>query len=357
MGKFEFLCRWLIILALWQPAMALAETPSPPAEINCSIANPYKGALFATLYKDTEKTAKALCSAIVAYRFQGRTSIDTASILADFAKRSEESLDRLHLNKAANYRAQFSTLKDTFNAFQIRSTAKLPEFIVQTRTGTVEAYFQPLKNQTPRFNIIESEECKNLLPQDSSCKKVFDEFQNAFNPYRSAYNNVYNNDELLAKLAGQWDKFLDASKSQTFLEVWLTTGWFEWGWFGLNKTPHFKKDYLVGPPPYQMVALHPQLIYDFSTKSSTQNEVGLAVEWIGVNFWNWKVPVGASFTTAYVSRSGVNDFGHGVMLHLFNSYAAGWARHGSVDTFYVTIDLLKAVQSKKSQYDKYMNYL
>lgn len=330
---------WLMLLVLWQPSIA-AEKEA--VQYDCTIAHPYSGKLFADLYKTTESTAKTLCTALI------RSKLDpdprTAPSLIDFATESEQTLNRLKLEESADYHQQFKALRKTFEGFNAKNIT-LPEFKI---AGTVEGnkgYFEPLEGAPDRFVIKEVGQCKTTSP--STCKEIFREFQSAFNPYRAAYDNVYDNTKLLLDLADRWDKFLDVSKSQTVLEVELTT-WVNQG--------HFKKDHLVGPPPYQVIALHPQLIYDSMRKSSigSKEEAGLAVEWAGVNFWDLKLPLGISLASAYVSRDNANDFGHGVMLHIMNHYAVGWARHGGDDSFYVTIDLLKAIQSKKSQFDKYV---
>jgi len=80
------------------------------------------------------------------------------------------------------------------------------------------------------------------------------------------------------------------------------------------------------------------------------------VEWLGVNFWDLKVPLGISLASTYVDRPEVEDLGHGLMLHINNHYALGWARYDDVNSFYVTIDLLKMFEDKKKQYDKYLDY-
>ena len=81
---------------------------------------------------------------------------------------------------------------------------------------------------------------------------------------------------------------------------------------------------------------------------------GLAVEWLGINFWDWKVPFGISYTTTYVDRAGFDDKGKGIMIHINNHYAIGWAEHGDEDTVYVTIDLLKLFERKQQQYQSYL---
>lgn len=327
------------LLTLWQPAVARC------GDIDCTLKQPYKGELFASLYKSTEKTAKLLCSALIASRIDPNAEFNFT--LANFGKESEQALDNLNLSGRAAYKEQFSALIKTFSSFDVK-TPLLPEFKYQrsVETGKPEGFFDPLAVRVDRFLINDDERCKTVSG-GKSCSEIYKDFGDAFNPYRSGYNNSYDNTKQLVDLASSWDKFLETSKSQTFLEVLMTT----WA-----HNDHFKKDFLVGPPSYQVIGLHPQLIYDTMSKATSgeQTEIGLAVEWLGVNFWDWKLPLGASFASAYVSRAGVNDVGHGIMLHIMNSYAVGWANRGGENSFYVTIDLLKMLQDKKKQYNKYV---
>lgn len=140
---------------------------------------------------------------------------------------------------------------------------------------------------------------------------------------------------------------MEASKSQTALEVFLTTY--------ANKK-HFKKDHLVAPPPLQIIALHPNMVYNSLEKAADGNqlEFGLGVEWIGVNFWDWKVPFGASLASVYIDRAEVKDVGHGFQFHFYNQYSIGWAKHDHDDSFYVTIDLLKLFEDKRKKMDEYL---
>lgn len=334
-----FLC--LVLVALSQPSITIADE-----SIDCTVES-YRGKLFVSLYETTEQTAKTLCNELIRSRIDSNNA-DIGSILVNFAVKSEQALDELKLDNSANYKGQFDALRKTFGHFDSKN-AMMPEFKTST-DDEVTGFFEPLEERTYRFVIKEVEYCATVRP-GSSCEAIFSDFADAFNPYRSAYNNVYaTNTELLAKMGKRWDTFLEVSKSQTALEVWLTT----WA-----NSKHFKKDHLVGPPSYQIIALHPQLIYDSMDKApdGSNKELGFAVEWGGVNFWDLKIPLGISFASVYVDRANVQDEGHGAMLHINNHYAIGWAKHDGADSVYFTIDLLKMFEEKKEQYDKYVkNY-
>jgi hypothetical protein len=342
--KIMPLCMCFIFMALWiQPGAISAEEKS----IDCTVT-PYNGSLFADLYKSSEDTAQALCSEIMWWK-SGQIRAGSANIrpiLKDFAEKAQNTLDEKNVINAGDYKSQFDALRGTFEKFDIIK-ARVPEFIVKTAMiSGVEGYFEPLEDeQTGRFQIEEVELCKTISP-DSSCRSIFEDFASAFNPYRSVYDRVYDNTDRLAELGREWDTFLEVSKSQTFLEVWLTT------WFNRK---HFKRNKLVGPPEFQVIALHPQLVYDRMSKApdGSNQELGLAVEWIGINFWDLKVPLGISLASIHVDRPVEKEAGHGAMLHFYNKYGIGWARHGDKDSFYITIDLLKMLERKKETYDRY----
>jgi len=342
-SKTLALCLSLTLIVLWHPSSVIA---SKNTSIDCTVA-PYNGTLFASLYETTEETAKTFCQAIMRSTIS-QNNIDNThigSILSDFAVKSEQALDEKKLINSADYKAQFKALKRTLGNFDIKKIM-MPEFKVKpSMTSGAEGYFEPLEEAPNRFKINEVEYCRTIS-SDSNCKAIFEDFASAFNPYRSAYDNVYDNTKLLSELGEQWDNFLYISKSQTILEVWLTT------WANYR---HFKKDHLVGPPGFQVIAFHPQLVYDSMSNASdgSNQELGLAVEWIGVNFWNLKIPLGLSFTSIYTDRANEKDTGHGALLHIYNHYGVGWARHKDEDSFYITIDLLKMFEEKKVEYDKY----
>jgi len=316
--------------------------------IDCTV-DAYNGELFVGLYNKTKVTAKALCNEFLLFRGANNVANNVTLRLAfiEFAQEAKDSLDSKGMNESADYKKQFDNLKATFSDFTF-DDIKLPEFKTQNPFGDADfkGYFEP--GGGDRFVINQVQHCDSVSA-GMSCVDIFKDFKNAFNPYRSVYNNIYDNRQLLSELGSRWDKFLDVSKSQTFLEVYLTTA--------INAS-HFKKDHLVGPPDYQIIALHPQLIYDSMDKApdGSKQELGLAVEWLGINFWDWKIPLGLSAASVYVDRAGVDDVGHGVMLHVYNHYAIGWADHGGDDSVYITIDLLKLFEEKKDKYDTYLSY-
>lgn len=336
-----------VALVVLVAGIARAEAPA----VDCSV-EPYAGERFAQLYAKTRQVARRFCQTLVEAGIGGK-SVDMTYLnsqargfLSDFAREAQTALDTRGLDAAADYDAQFEALGAQFGRFDFNDMA-LPELRVRRdiASGGVEGWFSSLEPAPPRFSIDEVAHCRTL---GASCRAIFEDFAGAFNPYRSAYDRAYDNSALLEALSRRWDRFLELSKSQTFIEVWLTT---------LYHRNHFKQDHLVGPPESQVIALHPHLVYSDMNGAADgdRQELGLALEWIGINFWDWSLPLGISYTTTYVDRAGFDDTGQGVMVHINNHYAIGWAEHGDEDTLFFTIDLLKMLEDKERKYRSYVN--
>ena len=318
--------------------------------VDCTIQHPYDGEVFKDFYDKTEQTAGIFCQELMKAKINREDPDNTRarSLLEKYADDAKQALDKKGLSDSAAYGDQFKLLKSEFAKFDFKSIS-LPDFVVENEFGTnnTQGFFQPPGGKP--FTINQSNTCEVIAP-GKSCVDIFEEFKAAFGPYRSAYDNVYDqkNAELLTDLSRQWDRFLEASKSQTFLEVMATTF--------VNRS-HFKKNFLVGPPKYQVIALHPELIYAHIKGGSdgASDNMGLAIEWFGVNAWDWKVPFGISFASTYIDSASIKNKGNGIMLHFYNHYSLGWSKHGSENVYYVTIDLFKMYEDKRSQYQSYLD--
>ena len=311
--------------------------------------------VYKDVYEQAKSVARDVCLSISrtlildpSERQQG-VDADLQHSLAEFAAFSAQALisdfgssTTIKLNDNA------TEMKQQLASIDI-ATGKLPEF----RTGPAEdegfeGYFTT--GDKPRFQYPEnSPECTQVRGANKNCKALFDDFAAAFNAYRKAYDNVVTstNKVLLNAINRGWDDFLDVSKSQTGLEVWLTTLW---------HSRHFKKDHIVGPPSSQIIALHPQLVYEYvdGAVDGDNAEFGVAVEWLGINFWNKKMPFGFSVASVYTDRVSIADIRTGVMLHLDNKYSIGWGYRDGENSVYFSLDLLTLFQSKRQQYDRYI---
>lgn len=149
----------------------------------------------------------------------------------------------------------------------------------------------------------------------------------------------------------EWMKFIDESRSQTFIDIATTSFIYEWR-YG-NGEHDFQS-----PPEVQWFVLHPSVLIEnvSNAEDGQQLQESLALEVIGFNYWNEKCfgfACGASLIVNYTDRENVDDTGWGVMLHADNSYSFGFTRHGGDSGFFVTVDLLKLFQDKKSSFQQY----
>jgi hypothetical protein len=329
-----------LLLALALPCLA---ANAADRALDCTPPT-YDGQLFTRTFNQAKVTAAALCDAIK--QELAGVPVDTALLESQLLRLHEvaaEDLASRKLQDPASYADQFAGLKARFTGVMVRNL-RLPEFVVKPSSDD-----QP---STAGFNgipdgVMALRICVNSAPENQ-CVATFEDFEEAFNAYRGPFESLFDNTAMLESLSGDWDRFLEVSKSQTALEVILTT------WFNRK---HFQKDHLVGPPPRQVIALHPDLAYSYirSKPDGKNDDIGLSVEWLGVNFWNWKVPLGISVATLYFDKAGIKDAGIGAQLHAYNRFSVGWSRHGSKNVYYLNMDLLKLFEEKSQQYKKYLD--
>jgi hypothetical protein len=304
------------------------------------------------LFNKSKEVSSVFCKQYIQY-LSDRRNFNNSKIqltLVEYSAKANQALNARVDDKSEAYKSQFRELTNTFSVFDY-DDVRLPELVVEPslqRGGSNKAYFTSLINDdVPRIDIDLADSCTSSVA-GRGCTDIYKDFKNAFNLYRSTYNNIYDNTLLLNHLTLRWDEFLDVSKSQTALEVALTTWWHR---------DHFKADHIVGPPDSQVIALHPRLIFAYIDKAAdgSNADIGLAVEWLGLNYWDWKVPFGFSVTSVYMDRADLDDVGHGVMLHFYNHYSIGWSDHGDKNAVYLSLDLLKLFEGKKQQYESYLS--
>lgn len=152
----------------------------------------------------------------------------------------------------------------------------------------------------------------------------------------------------LIEVDATWDRFVTDARSQTFSDIWATTWFYE--------KPSSFDEKLNPPPSVQVFLFHPSIIIE-NVKAAIDGEQlkeGIAIEVLGFNWWDkttspCNIACGASFTMTYSDRPGVKDEGYGLMFHIDNKYSFGFSKHGDDTGYYVTIDLLKFLEDKKSQ--------
>jgi len=317
-------------------------------QIDCSVGE-YNGTVFTEIHEAGRATGSQLCKSLLLDKTFDRTTDENAlaNSLATYAHKTKDILiNDLNLNLIVDITGQVDSMVSTFENFP--NNQSFLKFRTKRKgTSSHVGFF----GNGDRFVIPETNlHCDSLLP-GKNCLAVFEELESAFNAYRKPYETFVTNTNtrLIDNLSKDWDRFLEVSKSQTALEVFLTTTF---------QRSHFQKDYLVGPPSYQIIALHPQLIYESlgDAPDGERLETWIALEWFGINWWDTKVPFGFSFTRVYVDRPSGTPYGNGLMLHFNNQYSIGFADHDGDESVFVTFDLLKLLEDKKANLEQYLDY-
>ena len=158
------------------------------------------------------------------------------------------------------------------------------------------------------------------------------------------------------ELDARWDRYITEARHQTILDIAATS------WIYDVKTT--TTDSFTAPPAMQLFMFHPAVLIENvgGAVDGDQIQEALALEVLGVNWWDKHnspcgIPCGLSAIVTYADRQMIDDKGYGLMLTLDNKYSVGVTRHGSESGVFITVDLLKLFQDKKSQFAKWQDQL
>lgn len=199
---------------------------------------------------------------------------------------------------------------------------------------------------TPKQNKY----CTDKFQDAKDCDEVFDAF-NKINRKLSVFQRLDTIQQYNAYVAinnAKWERFSDNSRFQTFIDVVFTSLVF-------HKSLSIHDD-LVTPPPVQLFALRPSFVYEHLSGSpgGDRDEPALALEWVGFNAWDLKIPLGVSLTSIYADRANVKSIGHGLTFHVNNTFSFGVATRGSGDnSFYINLELMDWFGDKKNYFQTY----
>jgi len=182
----------------------------------------------------------------------------------------------------------------------------------------------------------------------ADCKAALRDAARAFNAYSYSYDmfRKEKNAKQLDLLGERWDDYLEKARAQTLWDVMFTT-WMHNDYYHQSK--------LVAPASTQYFILKPQVVYEnvFDADKGDRSKIGLGVEWIGINWWDLKVPFGVSILSVYSDYQSLSSVGHGLLFTFDNRYSIGLTRRGSETGVVATIDLLKFMQDKKEKLEQY----
>jgi hypothetical protein len=206
-----------------------------------------------------------------------------------------------------------------------------------------------------RANInVQSSEC---TPEGKpSCKALLKDLGLVIEKHKEGYKARSAKDvgNEIHKMTKEWERYLEEARGQTSLDVWATT------W--LNKDV-IKNDFLQVPMDAQYFVFHPLPAYEITPKSKDgDNEsFGVSVELFGVNYWDggpwFDFPYGASVTTLYSDKQGIEDFRIGFSLHINNKYSFGAVTMAGDHGFFMNVDIYGLFESKKSKWDSWRETL
>ena len=145
-----------------------------------------------------------------------------------------------------------------------------------------------------------------------------------------------------AVLSKSWDRYLEESRSQTWLDELLTMRFY---------SPN--KEKLIGPPSTQYFFFHPSILIENVSDAidGEQQQEAIGLELIGFNWWQAEVPFGASIGWVYSDRASTKDTGTAIFLHFDNAYTLGYSEHDNDSGWFISVDLLKAFEDKKSKFE------
>lgn len=339
---------------LWIAAFALLGTPLSSfadTQFKCNAGAAENSVLFAELQKEARLLNEAFCSVLLA---PASDTLPRDRLRAFAAKARSVAVSKFAGTPIDQLEMQFANFESQVNDGDIHPLS-MPRFILQRpiRPSKPYRYFFT-GDQESGAGVLDTNvdsQCSQKLGK--SCSEALEDLSAAIQPYQVNYNAfaAERTVAMLDKLSARWDRYFDDGRTLTSLDLVVTT---------ILENKSIKQGHLVGPPPRQWFFLHPEAVVEYvpDAPDGEQLEVGLAIEVIGINWWERSligIPFGASLTTTYSDRSDIDDAGYGITLFFDNIYSVGWAKHGGKDGFYVSMDLLTLFKDKKSQIEKYRN--
>lgn len=348
----------LVLVAACRSVFAAEGVATSTAGIQCDGIQPVDVPNFRELAEASASINRDLCEALFEPLGAGSraelaaTEAQWREALLNFAETSRAQALRIaKVVPVENFDRPFAHLRARLDQGNINSLA-LPGFSVDRgMDGSFMFHFND-RAESARIQMADNAACQSQF--ELTCGELLEEFRRAFLQYKSAYSRVTADRTLdqIDELSEDWREFLATARSQTLLDLGLTTR---------RESDHFKQGYLVGPPGRQWFLLHPNLVYEHlsGAPDGFETKPGIALEIIGINYWRksdsplpW--PFGVSLATSFVDRPETDDVGFGLMFHVDNRYSLGFSHYdGGEFGVYLTVDLLNAINDKKKVFGDY----
>lgn len=318
------------------------------AEGICSNANKEEPQLFINIYKASLQLSEHLC---------GMEKLDGATLSNDaYIDEWGEVVikETLKLKEAGIFFSDHVSLLK-----QAIKRGELPK-LATAKTGSSpgdRGYLFFISNDDNSYSNFDREtnkRCKELQYK-LECIKVLDQLSIAINVYqvdivKNQYDKTY---AILKEYDQSWTDYFNKARSQMLWEHMINSGLYR---------SEVTQNKFVKPPNYQVTFAHPSIALEYAEDAidGEQYKNALALEWIGINYWNKDnflgYPFGVSYTHIYSDRQGVNDNRSGWLLHLNNRYSIGYSDDGNLRSIFVSLDLFKLFEDKNQKLDRFKDY-
>ena len=205
------------------------------------------------------------------------------------------------------------------------------------------------------FEVVDPARCgaeAQVRVAGTDCAAAVTEFRGLYNYAQSAFAapGALAFARAASSLSGEWERYLNESRSQTPLELVINAAAIR---RNETATSGFSK-----PPKRQLIFLHPSVVVEYIGEAidGENTKEALMIELVGLNWWRrdeWYIPSGASIVSVYSDRPEVTDAGYGIGLHFRSVYTLGFADHDGDRGIFVSFDLLKLVQDKQKALREY----
>jgi hypothetical protein len=233
---------------------------------------------------------------------------------------------------------------------------------IRPKTGK-DSYSIGLRFQSASEIIIDRDLCtveiKKIKP-DKDCINFWDDFKSVYDAGHKILSVPLAQGVLthIVGLEKKWNHYFQESRSQYPWEM-IINGYA----FKRNKVA----EQFMSPPKGDWIFMHPSAVIEDvkNAQDGDNTKSTVLIEVLGYNWWdrnNWYQPSGFSVGYIYANRpdiparvdgTEIKDWGLAGSIHMNNSFTFGVSRHGDHNGIFVSIDLWKYFQSKKTFYSEY----
>ena len=202
-------------------------------------------------------------------------------------------------------------------------------------------------------DVLKRCEAKFTESERNHCIVYVNAWSKAVSEYNSQLSRITPAAMSLAavKYSKDWEKFYSLARSQTLLDTIYTSSRYRDELSGAA---------FVKAPKTQYFLFRPSIVLEYIEEAGegSRYKEALSFEWWGFNYWrkcpHWfEKACGMSVVSVLSDRVASDNFSLGLMFHYDNNLSFGVA-HGLGDeeqtTVFLTIDLLKALESKEERF-------